>query len=347
MKNIILTCIILSILFKTGNVLSNNNIFNVNNVEISVENSKNKEKLVNQAFRKGFNELTKRLLLDEDYNKISNLNLNEIKNFISYYQILNTRKDEKKEQSTAVNIFFDKDRLHKFFYDRNILYSDIINTEVILFPLLKKDNQYFIYSNNYFYNNWNVKVNDDLIQYILPTENIENIQIINTNKENIYKLDISRFFKEYENNNIVFAHIEVSDEKAEIFLNTRVEGKKINKRLSLKKKDMNENAFNEKIISQISSLTKDLIKSQNLIDVRTPSFLNVEIRLNKKNNLIEFNNRVKNIDLIDNYYVQKLSKDFVLVKIKYLGKIDKIINKLKDQKISLKMVNGQWLLSII
>ena len=236
MKNLIFIFYILIILFKTGNVLSNNNIFNVNNVEISVENSKNKEKLVNQAFRKGFNELTKRLLLDEDYNKISNLNLNEIKNFISYYQILNTRKDEKKEQSTAMNIFFDKDRLHKFFYDRNILYSDIINTEGILFPLLKKDNQYFIYSNNYFYNNWNVKVNDDLIQYILPTENIENIQIINTNKENIYKLDISRFFKEYENNNIVFAHIEVSDEKAEIFLNTRVEGKKINKRLSLKKK---------------------------------------------------------------------------------------------------------------
>ncbi len=347
MKNIILTCFILSILFKTGNVLSNNNIFNVNNVEISVENSKNKEKLVNQAFRKGFIKLTKRLLLDEDYNKTSDLKLSEIKNFISYYQILDTKKNEKEDQSTAVNIFFDKDRLHKFFYEKNILYSDIINTEVVLFPLLKKDNQYFIYSNNFFYSSWNDKVNDDLIQYTLPVENIENIQIINTNKENIYKLDISLFFKEYENNNVVFAYIEVGKEKAEVFLNTRVEGKKINKRLLLKKSDMSENDFNEEIISQTSNLIKDLIKSQNLIDVRTPSFLNAEIKLNKKNSLIEFNNRVEDIDLIDNYYVQKLNKDYVLVKIKYLGKIDKIINKLRDQKISLKMVNGQWLLNII
>ena len=90
-----------------------------------------------------------------------------------------------------------------------------------------------------------------------------------------------------------------------------------------------------------------MIKSQNLIDVRTPSFLNVEIKLNKKTNLVEFSNRLNKIDLIDNFYVQKLSKDYVLVKIKYLGKINKIINKLKDQNINLKMIAGQWQLTII
>ena len=41
----------------------------------------------------------------------------------------------------------------------------------------------------------------------------------------------------------------------------------------------------------------------------------------------KIDNRIKNIDLIDEYYVQKLNKDFALVKIKFLGKIDKIINK--------------------
>jgi hypothetical protein len=90
-----------------------------------------------------------------------------------------------------------------------------------------------------------------------------------------------------------------------------------------------------------------LIKSQNLIDVRTPSFLNVKIQLNNKSNLVEFNNRLKKIDLIDNYYVQQLNKDYVLVKIKYLGKINKIINKLKDQNINLKMIEGHWQLNII
>jgi hypothetical protein len=51
--------------------------------------------------------------------------------------------------------------------------------------------------------------------------------------------------------------------------------------------------------------------------------------------------------LINNFYVQQLSKDYILVKIKYLGKIDKIINKLKDEKINLIMIAGEWQLNII
>ena len=238
--------------------------------------------------------------------------------------------------------------MHNFFYKRNILYSDIIDTEVILFPLLKEGDQYFIYNKNYFYDNWIKEKSKNLIQYILPAENIENIQKINSNKLNIYKLEISEFFKEYSSENIVFAYIEINNNNSEVYLKTRIEKKQINKSLSVKKKNnFNKKDFYEKIIFEINNEILDLIKSQNLIDVRTPSFLNVEIKLNKKDNLVEFKKRLEKIDLIDDFYVQKLNKDYVLVKIKYLGKISKIINKLKDQKINLKMIAGQWQLTII
>ena len=347
MKNLIFICSILIILFKTETVLSDNNIFNVNNIEISKETSKNKEKLISDAFKKAFDELINRLLLEEDYKRISKTNLEQIRKLISYYQIIS--EDENKENNNLkINVSFDKDKMHDFFYSKNILYSDIINTEVILFPLLKKEDQYFIYTQNYFYENWNEEKSDNLIQYILTTENIENIQRINLNKDNIYKIEVSDFFKEHEKDNIVFANIEVKKDTAEVFLNTRIEGKKINKNLSIKNKEnLSKKEFYREIIFEINNIIRDLIKSQNLIDVRTPSFLNVEIKLNKKSNLVEFSNRLNKIDLIDNFYVQKLNKDYVLVKIKYLGKINKIINKLKDQNINLKMIAGQWQLTII
>ena len=347
MKNLIFICSILIILFKTETVLSDNNIFNVNNIEISKETSKNKEKLISDAFKKAFDELINRLLLEEDYKRISKTNLEQIRKLISYYQII-SENENKENNNVKINVFFDKDKMHDFFYGKNILYSDIINTEVILFPLLKKEDQYFIYTQNYFYENWNEEKSDNLIQYILSTENIENIQRINLNKDNIYKIEVSDFFKEHEKDNIVFANIEVKKDTAEVFLNTRIEGKKINKNLSIKNKEnLNKKEFYREIIFEINGIIRDLIKSQNLIDVRTPSFLNVEIKLNKKSNLVEFSNRLNKIDLIDNFYVQKLNKDYVLVKIKYLGKINKIINKLKDQNINLKMIAGQWQLTII
>ena len=70
MKNLIYIFCIIIVLFQTGNVLSNSNLFSVNNIEIGSKKIKNKENLVNRAFKKGFNELTDRLLLKEDFKKI-------------------------------------------------------------------------------------------------------------------------------------------------------------------------------------------------------------------------------------------------------------------------------------
>ena len=342
MKNIIFISCILIILFKTGNVLSDNNIFNVNNIEINKENSVNKEILVNKAFSKGFDKLINRLLLEKDYKNLENTNLKQIKELISHYQLI----DLDKEKKIKFNIFFDKDRIHNFFFKKNILYSDVINTEVLIFPLLIIDNENFIYSKNYFVNNWNNKNLIDLIEYTLPIENIESIQKIEKFKENIFDVEVSEFFKEYNNDNMVFATIEINNSSAKIFLNTKIQGKSIKKILKINNTNLSKEKFNNKIIIEVKNLIKDLIKSQNLIDVKTPSFLNVEIELKNKTNLVEFNNRIKKIDLISNYYVRQLNKDYALVKIKYLGKINKIIKKLNNQKMDLKLVNGKWLLNL-
>ena len=69
--------------------------------------------------------------------------------------------------------------------------------------------------------------------------------------------------------------------------------------------------------------------------------------INKNNNLFELNKRLKNIDLIDNIFVQEFNSDEVLLKIKYLGKLDKIIQSLEEQKIILKLLQDQWSIKLI
>ena len=67
----------------------------------------------------------------------------------------------------------------------------------------------------------------------------------------------------------------------------------------------------EQIIKISKNELTNLVKSENLIDIRTPSFLNVRLDLNKTTNLVEFNLRVKNIDLVENIYVQEFNKDYL------------------------------------
>ena len=73
--------IILVIFLKTGNVLSSENIFNVNNIQIDRNKELSNEQIANQAIKKGFKELITKILLEEDIKKISDLNLSEIKRF--------------------------------------------------------------------------------------------------------------------------------------------------------------------------------------------------------------------------------------------------------------------------
>ena len=81
-----------------------------------------------------------------------------------------------------------------------------------------------------------------------------------------------------------------------------------------------------------------------MIDIRTPAFLSAKLDLSKSSNLVELNSRIKKIDLIENIYVQEFNKDYMNLRIKYLGKLDKIINQLKKENIDLKLINDQWVI---
>ena len=84
-----------------------------------------------------------------------------------------------------------------------------------------------------------------------------------------------------------------------------------------------------------------------MIDIKTPSFLNIKLTSNKNNNLAELHKRLNNIGLVDDLYVQEINSEYVLLKIKYLGKLEKIINELKKEKIILKQKNDEWGIKLI
>ena len=87
---------------------------------------------------------------------------------------------------------------------------------------------------------------------------------------------------------------EDKDEIKSIYLKTNILGKSINKNLIIKKwKKVNPIKLKRKLISYTSEEIISLIKSQNLIDIKTPSFLNTKFKLSKNNNLFELNQKIK------------------------------------------------------
>ena len=348
MKFFKLMIFILVIFSKTGNVLSENRLFDVNNIKIVNTPSKNINNLTSQAMKKGFLVLIERILLKEDKKRLDDLNLSDIEDLVAYYQTFD-EVDDLNKSIKVFNIFFDKDKIHNLFYKRNILYSNLIKSEFYLLPIFKKDEELNIYTKNFFYDRWNkVSFESEIVDFILPIENIEIIQKVNKSKGNLEDLNLVNLFNEYSNKNLGIVLITENNSKIKkVFLKTNILGKKINKSLEIKNYKLEKNELHEKIIINIKNELVNIVKSQNLIDIRTPSFLNAKFKINKKNSLVELKKRVEQIDLVEKIFIQEFNNEFVVLRIKFLGKVNNIINELKKEKINLRLNGEQWSINII
>ena len=92
----------------------NESIFTVNNIKINKNAFKNKEELINLAFREGFEKLNKKILLEKDFDKVKGTKFRNIKNLVSHYQIV-VNEDEANENFELINLYFKRDKMYNFY----------------------------------------------------------------------------------------------------------------------------------------------------------------------------------------------------------------------------------------
>ena len=347
MNKIIFLVFIIVFLTKTGNVFSSNSIFNVDNIIINNDNNQSREKILNRAFNTGFKKLVKKILQNKDAEVFLSLDLSKIKELVQSYQIIEN-KDKKKSNQITINLTFNRKKINELLYLKNISYADISKISIVLFPVLVENSKYYLFSENQFYNNWNnfEKVDDnEFIDYILPAENIDDIQLIYQNKDKLESFDVKKILSNYNINNYIFLLIKPSENNLNIFLKGSIVGNKIIKNLKIVKSS-DENYYKNSI-KKIKMEINEIWKSQNLIDIRTPSFLNISLKLKNKRDLLNIQKTLNKIDLIENYHVIELNNNYAKIKIKYVGQIDKIKNKFKEQGIDVSVKDNNWVLKLI
>ncbi len=342
MKNLKLILFILIILSKTGNVLSVESIFTVNNIQVNKNTYKNKEELINIAFKKGFQKLNSKILLEDDYIKIKNTSLRSIKNLVSHYQIVKN-KDLNIQNFEVINIYFKRDKMYNFYSQNNIKYSDVSGKILKILPVLLLNDEIFIYDNNFFYENWldNKEKKSENFEYIFPIENLETIETIKKNKEDLQMVNLDNIFdRDTETDNLLII-IDYDKRKTKFFLKGNISSKKIIKNLFLSENTVKKIEY-PIILEFLKKEILELVKSQNIIDIGTPSFLNVNFSLNNQNDLFLFQNILQEVDLVESFSVREFNNKFAYVNIKYYGKINKIKEKLKQKGLNINFTNNQW-----
>jgi hypothetical protein len=342
---------ILVFLFKTETVFSNNLIYDVNNIEVTgkISNDSDKQKLIHSAFQKAFIVFINKTLLKNDAENLYETKTNIIENLVFAYQITKNKKNEKNEDILTINIKFDKKKISNFLSQIRVSYADISNISLTLFPVVIKNKNILIFSENFFYNNWFKKENkkvlnsdDELINYNLALENIEDFQYIILNKENLELIEVKKLTSLATVKNYVFLLIYFTQDTLRAYVKTSIENKEIDKNFNLKIYPKNERKTYEEAIITIKEEIIQIWKSQNLIDLSTPSFLDLFLETKKTNDYDNLRKIFNSIDLIDNYYVLEMTNKSTKVRLKYNGKINKLRDKFLEKGLDIKIIDNTW-----
>ena len=342
-------CIIV-FLFKTQTVFSSNLIYDVNNIQVTgkINNDLDKKKLVQSSFQKAFVVFVNKTLLKKDAVGLYRTKIGTIEDLVFAYQILKEEKTDSKKSVLTVNIKFDQKKISDFLAQKKVFYADVANISLTLLPVLIEKKNVFMFTENFFYSNW-VKSEDELenssdilISYNLALENIEDLEYINSSKDNLELIDVKKITSLQDSKNYAFLIIYSAENKLRAYIKTFIENRKIDRNINLKIYPGNKTETYQKAILEIKEEINQILKSQNLIDVNTPSFLDLFLDVKQINDYLRLRNIFDTIDLIENYSVFEMTNEHVKIRLKYKGKLDKLRDKLLEKKININIVDNIW-----
>ena len=234
---------LLNIFFSTGISLAKT--FSINDVELSTPFKINfdKNKIIDEGFIQAFNQLILSTVQSKDYQKLKDIQLNQIKGMIETFSI----KEEKfinEIYYIKLNVSFNKKIIFDLLEKKNIFPSIPIKKDIIFMPIIvdQIENQIKMYSDNIIYDQWNSNTKEyELLNYILPTEDLEDLNLVKKNSENLENLEFSEIIKKYNMENYIISIFFVGSNQTRLLNKITFQNKKTLKNTLVKNIDFNKN----------------------------------------------------------------------------------------------------------
>ena len=325
---------------------SNANAFKVSDVKISSPFELNFEKnsVIDKGFQTSFSDLLSMITTSGDRKKIRNVSIKELKGMIDSFTI----SDEKfinNEYFANLETTFNKKKILKFLANENIFPSIPQRNKVLLFPILveTKDNNIYLFNSNIFYDRWNEQKNPyDLLDYLLPSEDIEDLIELQKKSKDIETYDFSNLIKKYDiKDNIILIIYKESN-------NIRTLSKiNLNNTLKIQNKNypkidiVNEDDISN-IVKSLKQLYEDQWKKNNEINTSIKHPITISINSKKTKKIIELEQALNNLDLVSDFNILNFNSENIQYKITYNGTPNIFLNDMREKNLELEMENNIW-----
>ncbi len=320
--------------------------FKVTDIEISspFELNFNKNTVIDEGFQTSFSNLLSMITTSGDKNRIEKISIKEIKNMIDSFTISNEKFIDN-EYFAKLETTFNKKKILNFLERKGVFPSLPIKNKVLLVPILvdTETDGIYLFSNNIFYERWNdVKKNYQLLEYLLPNEDIEDLNKIQKMSTNIETHNFLNLIKKYDLKDYIISIIYKDKNEIKILskINLKDSLKINNQRYSNLKLNKEEDI--NKILENLKNVYEDQWKRNNEINTSIKLPLTISIDSKKYKKILKLEAILNNYDLISDFYILKFDSQNIQYKIIYNGSPKTFLNDMSKKNFNLAIENNVW-----
>jgi len=318
----------------------------VSDIEISspFELNFKKSNVIDEGFQISFLNLISMITTSGDKNKIKNIKIKEIKGMIDSFTI----SDEKfinNEYFAKLETTFNKKKILNFLEKKNIFPSIPLRNKVLLIPVLvdTETESIYLFNNNIFYEKWNdMKNNYQLLDYLLPSEDLEDLNKLQEMSNSIESYDFIDLIKKYDLKDYIISIIYKNKDEVKILSKISLNNSlKVNNQRYSKINLTNEKDINI-ILKDLKSLYEDEWKKNNEINTSIKLPLTISIKSTDYKKITYLEEVLTSIDLISNFYILKFNNKITQYRIIYNGSPKTFFNDMNNRYFDLVIENNVW-----
>ena len=336
------------IIFFLSTVKSEAKAFEINDIDIATpfEMNFDKNEIIEKGFKKAFFELISLIVSSQEQNKIKEIKLNEIKGMVESFSI----KEEKFiDEIYYVNlgVTFNRKKIFNYLEKKNIFPSIPKRKKILFIPIIIDENKkdLLIFSNNKIFDEWNKNIKrSHLIDYILPSEDLEDLKTIKEKFDFIEQYDFHEITKKYFLQDSIVALIFKNKNGLRVLSRINIKDQLILRNKSFKGVALNSEKQVVILINELKKTYEDYLKNTNRIN--TSIKLSLNIKVSNENNYIifAFEELLNETDSISNYNIMKFDKNFTYYRIIYNGTSNIFLKNMKEKNYEFDTQNKIWIL---
>ena len=324
----------------------NANTFKVSDIEISspFELNFKKSKVIDDGFQTSFTNLLSMITTSGDKDKIKKVSLKELKSMIDSFTI----SDEKfinNEYYAKLETSFNKKKILNFLEKKSIFPSIPIRNKILLIPIIidtETDNVY-LFDNNIFYKKWNNKSkNYQLLEYLLPSEDLEDLNELQEISTSIEEHDFINLITKYDLKDYIILIIYKNKNELKILSKINLNNSlKIDNQQYFKVDIKKEKDFNM-ILNNLKNSYEDEWKKNNEINtsIKLPLIISINSKDYKK--IMYLEDVLTKTDLISNFYILNFNNQNIQYRIIYNGSPKNFFNNMSNKNFNIVMENNVW-----